>query len=629
MNSTKIKFVVFFAIISLSQSAFCQNVEIDSYLSNYNMNDFFIVRKIRPNVKKQRNNLEVLTVEEIQKKMIETLSQNIKESNVKLKGHSIEYWGLLEFKMGLKGSDDNLVDVLTVNKQELGKRILARIKKQYTDIKLSLSLKENGNLENTNQVQALFQDVEKKLSLIEIEEELLLKVAPDLIDKENILENLKEDISKSKNELRSKFNVQKRTFELDEVNSLYISGKYLEAYKKFSDLYLLYNDIEFLQGIEKSKGKIQDIYSSRLKEFRNRKNYRNALLAIDTLERSGSEISLMFEQEGIDTKAEYFNSIAVTIDNLLSFSSKSNNYTKATISQISSYMAAIKPYAEVTPKTHAKFVDFSNRVFPLMQENDINEINSYIYKNDFSSALHKMQEIKAKYPQNKKIEQIETKLQDKAFNTKKKEFLATKPRIISIEPGYNLISPEVNLESFNISKTENFNPLFQLGIYQRYGFKRKNSTNDSNDKIRFGYNQIGLKFEYLDVSKTYFLTDSLSKDKNAFPARSYSNVSLSILLGKTLGLDVGYLTYNTLDKISTASSLSKTVQPNGFYTGGIVFYIPMGGFSLGVGSKVISDFKSYNHAQFSFNFKFNFGAIKKFNQDDKQEIKNQINKFSF
>jgi hypothetical protein len=604
-----------------AQLAWGQEMRLDTYLSPYNTSDFFIVRKVRPVPKKQKNSSEIFTEEEIQKKLLETLNQTIKESNPILRSHSIEYWGLLEYKMGLIGMNDELVDVLTVNKQELGSRILQRIKKQYRDINLSLSLKEDASLENTNQVKSIFQDVEKRLSSIGIEEELLLKVAPNLIEKDSEIEMLKETISKSKNQLRSLFDVQKRSLELEEANQLYIRGRYLEAYKRYQDLNLLYNELEFQQGMQKTLEKIQETYETRIKNFTNRKDYRNALLTLDTLERSGTQIAQLFDERGTQVKVEYFNSLAVVVDNILSHSTKSN------IGQLTTYMSAMRPYSEVTPKTHAKFADYSNRVVPLMLETDMAEINSYLYKNNFSSGLRKMQEIKTKYPQNKKIEQLEEKLVSKAYTTKKDALLANRPRIISIEPGYNLISPEVNLDALGESKIANFNPVYHLGIYRRFGFKQKESLDENSTKTRFGYNQIGLKMEYLDINKTYFVTDSLGSDKNAYPARSYMNLSLSLLVGKTLGLDLGYLTYN--QQQNTLTNVSNSTQPNGFYTGGVVFYIPFGGFSLGVGSKVISDLKSYNRAQFSFNFKFNFGALKKFTQDDKDEIKNEINKLSF
>lgn len=621
MEKKLLKLSLILLLSSISQLSWGQEMSVDTYLMLYNSSDHFIVRKVRPTPKRNKNSSESLSDEEIQKKLLETLNQTIKESNPILRSHSIEYWGLLEYKMRLKGNNGELVDVLTINKQELGSRIIQRIKKQYRDINLSLSLKEGATLENTNQVKSIFQDVEKRLIAISVEEELLLKVAPNLIEKDYEIVMLKETISKSKNELRSLFDIQKRSLELEEANQLYIESRYLEAFKRYRDMNLLYNELEFQQGMQKTVEKIQETYESKLKDYVSKKNYRNALLTLDTLERSGSEITQMFEERSTQIKVDYFNSLAVVIDNLLSHS------TKSTISQINSYMTAMRPYAEVTPKTYAKFTDYSNRILPLMLETDIAEINSYGYKNDFASALRKMQEIKTKYPQNKKIEQLEEKLVSKAYTTKKDAFLANRPRIISIEPGYNLISPEVNLDALGDSKIANFNPVYHLGIYRRFGFKQKESSDENSAKSRFGYSQIGMKVEYLDINKTYFFTDSLSSDKNAYPARSYTNLSLSLLLGKTLGLDLGYLTYNPQE--NTLTSVSKTTQANGFYTGGLVFYIPFGGFSLGVGSKVISDFKSYNRAQFSFNFKFNFGALKKFTQDDKDEIKNEINKFSF
>lgn len=610
------KAIIYLFLIGISQFSWAQATEVDRYLASYNTTDHFIVRKIRPEVKKRKSE-DILNEEDIKKRLTEQLSQNIKESNPILRNHTIEYWGLLEFKFDLKGKGDEIYDVVTVEKQELGKLIKLRIIKEYDNIMSSLSLKEEARLENTNQVKAIFQDVERRKSAIDIEEELLLKIAPNLLNDQEIKAK-KEDINKSKNELRSKFDVQKRTLELEEANALYFQGKYLEAHRRFDDLNRLYDDIEFLEGTRKTETKIEELYTQRLSDYASRKNYRMALMTIDTLEKAGPKIAKLFEDKSIAIKASYFDSFGVAIENLLSHDTKSN------ITQINSYLAAIRPYSDINPKTHAKFQDYSNRIAPIMVDTDIAEVNSMIYKNNFEGAFRKMQEMKTKYLKNKKIEQIETKLQNKAYQTKKNEFLANKPRTISIEPGYNLVSPEFNLDQIPNAQVQNFNPVYHLGIYRRFGIHEKPAL-DETSKPKFGYSQIGVKLEYLDVNKSYFLTDTTQSKFKTFPARPYVNLSLSLLLGKTLGFDVGYLNYQS----NGQKPLVNALDSNGYYTGGVVFYIPFGGFSLGVGSKIISDLKSYNRAQFSFNFKFNFGANKKFNKEDKNEIKNEINRISF
>ena len=160
MEKNLLKLSLILLLLSISQLSWGQEMSVDTYLIPYNSSDHFIVRKVRPTPKRNKNSSESLSDEEIQKKLLETLNQTIKESNPILRSHSIEYWGLLEYKMRLKGNNDELVDVLTINKQELGSRILQRIKKQYRDINLSLSQKEGTTLENTNQVKSIFQEVE-------------------------------------------------------------------------------------------------------------------------------------------------------------------------------------------------------------------------------------------------------------------------------------------------------------------------------------------------------------------------------------------------------------------------------------------------------------------------------------
>jgi hypothetical protein len=186
-----------------------QESELDELLRKYPSKEYFFIKKKRGSTNwfnsKQIEILSSKEEEKTQKALTEALDEFIIEGNPILKKHQIEYWGLKEFHWSIRDNNDLTNDVLTVKKIDLGNLYLQRIKKKYKDIKLSLSQKDLTNINKYNFNSGLYRKAESKLNSIIIDEELLLKIAPSLLFKDEEIVLQKESINKSINDLKSKY----------------------------------------------------------------------------------------------------------------------------------------------------------------------------------------------------------------------------------------------------------------------------------------------------------------------------------------------------------------------------------------------------------------------------------------
>jgi len=186
-----------------------QGEELDELLRKYPAKDYFFIKKKRGSTNwfnsKQIEILSSKEEEQTQKALTDALNEFIIEGNPILKNHQIEYWGLKEFHWSIRDTNGLTNDVLTVKKIDLGNLYLQRIKKKYKDIKLSLSQKDLTNINKYNFNSGLYRKAESKLNSILIDEELLLKISPSLLLKDEEIVLQKESINKSINDLKSKY----------------------------------------------------------------------------------------------------------------------------------------------------------------------------------------------------------------------------------------------------------------------------------------------------------------------------------------------------------------------------------------------------------------------------------------
>lgn len=253
-----------------------------------------------------------------------------------------------------------------------------------------------------------------------------------------------------------------------------------------------------------------------------------------------------------------------------------------------------------------KYNQIKSRVDLVLIPLDIKIARSDVYNKKYEEATRKLKEIKINYSFNNDIDRLESYIDNKLFSYHKGKMLRHKPYWFSLEPSCSFYSSEVLFKDFN--KAVNLNPVYGLGVYYRTKNKKKLST---LERTNYSYSQIGFKIDFRDTNYR------IMKDSSFTGVLPYFNSQLSLIYRKTLGLDLGVISY---------SDLSAQAKTN--YSLTTSFFIPMGYFSLGLNARLISDLKSTNPAfQVGGTFKMNLGLYKPFSFRDREEIKSQVLKF--
>ena len=286
-----------------------------------------------------------------------------------------------------------------------------------------------------------------------------------------------------------------------------------------------------------------------------------------------------------------FYEIAEEIEALLNYRDKSPN-------QLRDLLHELEKHSE---GKESLYEGLKNRCDNYILPTEIKLVRSDVFNKRLTDAAKKTIKLKSSYPYKAEINNLEKYVDRKIYKSEKKKFLRTKPTILSIEPSFSLLSQEVSTKQFSFS---NLYPVYSLGIYSKLGIKPKVSL---SSRPKFSYSQIGLRFEYRDTN--YMImpdTSLLGKPSPSF------HTQLSFLVRKTVGFDIGILSY------------SKSNLPT-FYSFSTSLFIPMGYFSLGVNSRLLSDFKTPEIlVQLGATLKLNIGLYKPYFHRDKEEVKSQV-----
>ena len=291
-----------------------------------------------------------------------------------------------------------------------------------------------------------------------------------------------------------------------------------------------------------------------------------------------------------------FSETSEKIENLLRYKEKSPAKLRDLILELEKHKSG----------NESEFNLLKSRVDHVLLPIDIKYARSDVYNKNYKNAVNRLNAIKFNYAYDKNIEKLEGYLDRKLFTLKKRTLLNTKPNWFSLEPSISLYSFEVPLKS--ISTLNNLNPTYGLGMYVRLNSTEKSAV---NGKSIFRYSQLGAKLEYRDPNYIFL------KDTSISSISPYFNSQISFIFKKTLGLDVGVISYSKV-----IGDFSKFYS----FTGSV--YIPIRLISIGVNARVITDFMSTNLLfQLGSTIKFNFGIYKSFTARDKEEIRSQIIKF--
>jgi len=209
MNS-KFQYLLFiYLIFGGSYLSLGEEKSLEEFLIKYNVKEYLVIRQKRDfkNWYTPKQSIILSNKEEtkVQEKLTKEMDFLIKDNNPMLKRVDIEYWGLKEFFMGVKDKNGSLHDILVVNKLELGSKYYQRIKKKNSDILMSLTQKDQSNINKYNFSSDLFSNAESKLNSNIIDEELLLKISPNLIINDQEISLQKESINRTINELKSTY----------------------------------------------------------------------------------------------------------------------------------------------------------------------------------------------------------------------------------------------------------------------------------------------------------------------------------------------------------------------------------------------------------------------------------------
>ncbi|MEY3048457.1 MAG: hypothetical protein RL365_495 [Bacteroidota bacterium] len=286
--------------------------------------------------------------------------------------------------------------------------------------------------------------------------------------------------------------------------------------------------------------------------------------------------------------------IAEKIEGLLKYRDKSP-------AQLRELLVELEKHSEGNESSYELL---KNRCDGYIMPIEIKLVRSDLFNMNFKGAIVKTRTLKTYYPFKEDINNLEAYVDRKIYRNERKEFLRPKSTILSLEPSIGLFSQEVSTKALN--SLSNFYPIYGLAFYAKIGIKSKVSY---SSKPKFSYSQVGLKLEYRDTNYRLIPNDSIVQ------ASPFLNTQLSFLIRKCIGLDIGVLSYS-----------SSTLHTH--YSFSASFFIPMGYFSLGFNSRLLTDFKApVPLIQFGATLKFNLGLYRPYLMRDKEEVKTRVIKF--
>ena len=577
---------VFFAYSSFSQKN--EDKTINEWLkeNNYLDNQDYLYSSTLPKstskLGENEKDLLVKSEKEIAKKALKNLiTENLNDLSI------IDFNNLEKY---YTESDRKSIRVLClINKKEVSDYLVQTIVRKFENLKSSLSESQISGQLTSTKIEEMLNSTRIARKEIERYEQIAFKLNPKM-DMSDI--NLyKYDIDGKINDLNSRMDktilIEKLRFAQRKKNN----QDYLGAYSAFKDLQMEYpNNSEVLSGVDESFATLIKIYDYRMSQFELNENYDAAIKTVDSLIKLDIELVKKYSAKLDDLRKRKFYLICDKIEKLLSYKTVSGE-------QLKSYMGQLKGLKDIDPSRYNKIKDNTDS---RLLDYDLKLIRSDVYNKNYTKALAEIPMLKLTYDRRRRIESFEREIDRKMYRYFKKDLLTSRPRLYNFEPSLFLMSPPSKVNNIN-SNYYNLNFNYSLAIYRRFGIKPKNKLGN------FKYSTIGLKFDYLDSKQTINANDSSIYTRNY----TFFNPQLSLGIRKCLYFDLGYLAYN--------SSLKPSL-----YSGSISLFLPLGYFSFGINAKYLTDFRQTNLLMTGVGIKFNFGLIKKFNSNDKNEIQTSI-----
>ena len=549
---------------------------------------------ITPSFESKEDNGSLITSKKefAKAELVKLLNNNLNKEFIQLIDlNDLERYHVEEDKEDKK--DKKFKIICVVNKKALSEFWEKDLRRRYQNLKYTLSESQMETNLKSSQISSMLKTSNKTLEELKYLEDVLSRIDPDV----DLLEinGFKSDINANINNLNNNLDKTAVNDKIKQANLKLTSQKYFDAYIAFKTLSFDYPDnIDISKSVDDSKKLAVKYFESKLQKYESEENHIKALKIIDSIGLIDVNLLDAYNDKSKEYRRKEFMAVEDNISKLLSYKKVNAEQLRALINELKIYKDAdIKKYESLYAKSEEKLIDY-----------DFKLIRSDVYNKKYLEALARIPSLKYNYSKHKKIDKVESYVENKMYSNFKKELLIKRPHRFNLELTFLSMSPLLLQDQLGAFTITNLSMQYGTGLYKRINIKQKYSN-------KYSFSTIGLKYNFLDGINT-FNNDS----SQISPLFSYHNPQISFGYRKTLYFDIGVISQNF-----------KNITRPEVFEGSFSFYLPINFVSLGLNSKIITDFKTKSRYQIGAGIKLNFGFNKKFNRLDKEELNTRILKF--
>ena len=348
------------------------------------------------------------------------------------------------------------------------------------------------------------------------------------------------------------------------------------------------------------------------------KEYLSAISILDKLIVIDINNELVYKEKQKNIIQLFYNETIEKIKNLIK--NNSINESVNLINQVSKYS-----YINIEAFNKVK-----SELDKIIIENSIRNIENLIYEKNYEQATIVCKNSLQTYPDNKQLINLLDKNLDLIQLKKKQELKEMRSTRYVIEFNYSLSHlPEIVLNKASIEPTKlDFSKIdiskpvsyYQFGLYRKINIREK--KNNPNSKSKFSYSQIGIKGGYMDLSTHYFQNITGAQTTTfLYKPSKLIQLEASYIWRRFFQFNLGVVN-ETLPEIKT--DLSITSKQNNYFCSTLGFRIPLGFIHLSTDLTGYSDGKDIVKLYAKAGISINIGLSKRYNNEDKKYIQNEV-----
>lgn len=451
------------------------------------------------------------------------------------------------------------------------------------------------------------------LRVIDTDKTVYMQLASDEYSADN-----RKDIQVRYNEINEQLQLRSNDFTSPFINQLLLDAtkekaqkQYRSALQKYEEA-LLYNPSleSAAEGRRECAVILLEVYRKELENYKESQNYPGVFKVVaDIIEvdpGSQDEYQSVLEQY----KQKFYESTIEKIDFYL---------RTGDVGQVRYWVNVLEPFAGIDREAYQKRVVELERLDVKIK---LQEIETRIYKKEYTDALNAIAAAQRDYPYNGLLADKSNRVAFHLYKDRKKEFLLHRPTRWLFEGGVGLGSQYTRFidnrkNAVGIEDKEYFFDhllsFYQFGIYRKIKIRPK-GVDIVGKRSRYKYSQLGIRGVYVNPSAGIY---NLISDSSKVVQPYSLELSAGWVGGRLLSFHLGM--------ISVADSLNafKPLQPS-LFSGAIGIRIPFSFVHLVAEAAFLSDFDDTYRMQLRSGLLFCIGANKKYNSKDRSNLKASV-----